>query len=139
MAADIATQVAPGAYKDVVLFLATAGVVVPIFKRLKISPVLGFLGAGVALGPFGLGALADRFPLLGYVTVSSPGEIRELAQLGVVFLLFMVGLELSWERLRLMRAAAFGLGGAQGRVGVTGIGGCGSALGLPPAAAPPVG
>ncbi len=139
MAADIATQVAPGAYKDVVLFLATAGVVVPIFKRLKVSPVLGFLGAGVALGPFGLGALADRFPLLGYVTVSSPGEIRELAQLGVVFLLFMVGLELSWERLRLMRAAVFGLGGAQVLLGVTAIGGGAYALGLPLAAALAIG
>src|SRR5258706_8369168 len=110
MAADIATQVAPGAYKDVVLFLATAGVVVPIFKRLKLSPVLGFLGAGVALGPFGLGALSDRLPWLAYLTVSRAEEIAPLAQLGVVFLLFMVGLELSWERLRLMRRAVFGLG-----------------------------
>ena len=47
-------HVEPGAYKDVVLFLATAGVVVPLFRRWKISPILGFLGAGVLLGPYGL-------------------------------------------------------------------------------------
>lgn len=135
----MAGDVAPGAYKDVVLFLATAGVVVPLFKRLKISPVLGFLGAGVALGPFGLGALSDRLSWLGYVTVSQPAEIEELAQLGVVFLLFMVGLELSWERLRLMRRAVFGLGAGQVALGVAAIGGGAFMLGLPLAAALAIG
>jgi CPA2 family monovalent cation:H+ antiporter-2 len=104
---------AEGQYRDVVLFLATAGVVVPLFKRLKISPILGFLGAGVALGPFGLGALAKSAPWLAPLAVSNPADIAELAELGVVFLLFMVGLELSWERLKLLRAQVFGLGAAQ--------------------------
>jgi CPA2 family monovalent cation:H+ antiporter-2 len=135
----MAADVAPGAYKDVVLFLATAGVVVPLFKRLKISPVLGFLGAGVVLGPYGLGALADNLPWLSYLTVSRPEEIGELAQLGVVFLLFMVGLELSWERLRLMRRAVFGLGTAQVALGVTAIAGGAFALGVPIEAALAVG
>ncbi|HEX7760797.1 MAG TPA: cation:proton antiporter, partial [Caulobacteraceae bacterium] len=100
-------------YKDVVLFLATAGVVVPLFKRLKLSPILGFMLAGVTLGPHGLGALTGAAPWLSYLTVSRPDEIAEIAELGVVFLLFMIGLELSWERLRLMRRLVFGLGGAQ--------------------------
>ena len=100
-------------YKDVVLFLATAGVVVPLFKRFKISPILGFLLAGVALGPHVLGALATQAPWLSYLTVGRPDEMAELGELGVVFLLFMVGLELSWERLRLMRRMVFGLGAAQ--------------------------
>jgi CPA2 family monovalent cation:H+ antiporter-2 len=104
--------VAPGAYKDVVLFLATAGVIVPLFKRLRISPILGFLGAGVVLGPFGLGALARSLPWLQPLTIGSENEIAELGEFGVVFLLFMIGLELSWERLRLMRRLVFGLGGA---------------------------
>jgi CPA2 family monovalent cation:H+ antiporter-2 len=103
----------PGNYRDVVLFLATAGVVVPLFKRLKISPILGFLGAGVALGPFGLGALARSVHWLEPLSVGSPRDIAELAELGVVFLLFMVGLELSWERLKLLRNSVFGLGAAQ--------------------------
>jgi CPA2 family monovalent cation:H+ antiporter-2 len=100
-------------YKDVVLFLATAGVVVPLFKRLKVSPILGFMLAGVALGPFALGRIAGEVPWLSYLTVSKPAEIAELGELGVVFLLFMIGLELSWERLRLMRRLVFGLGAAQ--------------------------
>jgi CPA2 family monovalent cation:H+ antiporter-2 len=100
-------------YKDVVLFLATAGIVAPLFKRLKISPVLGFLGAGVALGPFGFGQLTHRAPWLAAITVSQPAEIAQIAEFGVVFLLFMIGLELSWERLRQMRRMVFGLGGLQ--------------------------
>ncbi len=106
-------QAAAGGYKDVVLFLATAGVVVPLFRRWKISPILGFLVAGVALGPFGLGALSAQAPWLATVTISDPGQVAQLAELGVVFLLFMIGLELSWERLRLMRRLVFGLGGLQ--------------------------
>jgi CPA2 family monovalent cation:H+ antiporter-2 len=102
-----------GGYKDLLLFLATAGIVVPLFKRLKISPVLGFLGAGVALGPFGLGGLADRAPWLSTFSVSNPAEIAETAAFGVVFLLFMIGLELSWERLRQMWRLVLGLGGLQ--------------------------
>ena len=102
-----------GGYKDLVLFLAMAGVVVPLFKRLKISPVLGFLGAGVALGPFGLGRFTSALPWLTAVTVTDPGEMDQLAEFGVVFLLFMIGLELSLGRLRRMRGLVFGLGLAQ--------------------------
>jgi monovalent cation:H+ antiporter-2, CPA2 family len=105
--------VSAGDYKDFILFLATAGVVVPLFQRLRISPILGFLTAGVALGPFGLGALADRVAWLDALTVRSPEDIRVLAELGVVFLLFTIGLELSWDRLRLLRRLVFGLGALQ--------------------------
>ena len=108
-----AHDISPSDYKDLVLFLATAGIVVPLFKRLKISPILGFLGAGVVLGPQGLGALARQAPWLGAFTVGEPEEVAQLAEFGVVFLLFTIGLELSWERLRAMRRMVFGLGGAQ--------------------------
>jgi monovalent cation:H+ antiporter-2, CPA2 family len=102
-----------GGYKDLLLFLATAGIVVPLFKRLKVSPVLGFLGAGVLLGPFGLGGLAAKVPWLANFSVSQPAEIAATAAFGVVFLLFMIGLELSWERLGQMWRLVFGLGGLQ--------------------------
>ena len=108
-----AHAVSPTDYKDLVLFLATAGIAVPLFRRLKISPILGYLGAGVALGPFGLGSLADTIPWLKYFTVDNPDQIAQLAEFGVVFLLFMVGLELSWERLLLLRRLVFGLGFVQ--------------------------
>ena len=84
-------HVSPGSYKDVVLFLATAGVIVPLFRRWKISPILGFLGAGVVLGPSGLGAMTDQVPWFGYFTIANPEEVAQLAEFGVVFLLFMVG------------------------------------------------
>ena len=109
----MAAEVSPGEYKDVLLFLATAGIVVPLFRRWNVSPILGFLGAGVVLGPFGLGALSDQFPWLAVVTVDNPRDIAQLAEFGVVFLLFMIGLELSWERLRLMRRLVFGMGALQ--------------------------
>ena len=131
--------VSPGNYRDVVLFLATAGVVVPLFKRLKISPILGFLGAGVVLGPFGLGALALRVPWLAPLAVSNPQDIAELAELGVVFLLFMVGLELSWERLRLLRTSVFGLGVAQTGLSLAAMAGIAVLAGQAPAAAVAIG
>ncbi len=111
--APLAPEHSPTEYKDVLLFLATAGVVVPLFGRLKISPVLGFLTVGAVLGPFGLGALAERWPVLGFFTISDAEQARVLGELGVVFLLFSIGLELSWERLRRMRRMIFGLGLAQ--------------------------
>ncbi|MFD1192928.1 cation:proton antiporter domain-containing protein [Phenylobacterium conjunctum] len=132
-------HVSPGSYKDVVLFLATAGVVVPLFRRWKISPILGFLGAGVVLGPSGLGALTDAVPWFGYFTIDNPEEIAQLAEFGVVFLLFMIGLELSWERLRLMRRLVFGMGGLQVALSLAAIAACGIMLGLPLPAAVSIG
>ncbi|WP_158816558.1 cation:proton antiporter [Methylocapsa sp. S129] len=100
-------------YKETLLFLVTAGIVAPLFFRLRISPVLGFLLAGVALGPFGLGSLVARAPWLDALALTNVETIDHVAAFGVVFLLFMMGLELSFERLTRMRRLVFGLGGAQ--------------------------
>jgi CPA2 family monovalent cation:H+ antiporter-2 len=132
-------HVSPGSYKDVVLFLVTAGVVVPVFRRWRISPILGFLGAGVVLGPYGLGRLAHEVPWLGALTIDNPDEVGQLAELGVVFLLFMIGLELSWERLRRMRRLVFGLGALQVLVCGTATAGAALALGQPLGAALAIG
>ncbi len=128
-----------GAYKDVVLFLATAGVVVPLFRRWRISPILGFLGAGVLLGPYGLGSLADDLEWLSVITIDNPGQLSQLAELGVVFLLFMIGLELSWERLRTMRRLIFGMGALQVGLCLTMIAGVAVLIGQPPVAALAIG
>ena len=56
-------QVDPGLLKPALIILAATAVVVPLFHRLRVSPVLGFMLVGVAVGPFGLGDLADRHPL----------------------------------------------------------------------------
>jgi CPA2 family monovalent cation:H+ antiporter-2 len=107
------SQVSPGQYRDVVLFLATAGIIVPLFRRWRISPILGFLAAGVLLGPSGLGSLSGRASWLRYLTIEKPAEVAQLAEFGVVFLLFMIGLELSWSRLKALRRYVFGLGALQ--------------------------
>lgn len=102
-----------GSYKEAILFLVTAGIVVPLFHRLRISPVLGFIGAGALLGPFGLGRLANQWPAVHLFTIGNRTEIAHLAEFGVIFLMFMIGIELSWERLRTLRRLVFGLGSLQ--------------------------
>ena len=99
--------------REVVLFLAIAAILVPLFQRVRISPVLGFLVAGVAVGPNGLGAFAANAPWLGYITFTDVNSIAVLAEFGIVFLLFLIGLELSLERLWSMRRLVLGLGSTQ--------------------------
>ena len=101
------------AYKDALLVLGTAGVVVPLLHRLGVSTVLAFLLAGAALSPGSLGALTPYFPSLSWLTITDPERLSKFAEWGVVLLLFLIGLELSFERLSTMRRLVFGLGGLQ--------------------------
>jgi monovalent cation:H+ antiporter-2, CPA2 family len=101
------------AYSDALVLLGTAGVVVPLVQRLGISPVLGYLGAGAILGPLGLGSLTGTVPALFWVTITEAENVAGIAELGVVFLLFLIGLELSFARLSAMRRLVLGLGGLQ--------------------------
>ena len=68
---------------------------------------------GLVIGPYGLARLADDFPWLSYLLITDVAGVRALAELGVIFLLFMIGLELSFERLWGMRRLVFGMGTAQ--------------------------
>ena len=97
-------------YRETLIFLATAGVVVPLFRQLKISPILGFLVAGDLLGPYGLGRAVDKNAWLASFTFSNVEQIARVADFGVVFLLFMIGLELSWQRLVIIGRLVFGFG-----------------------------
>jgi len=103
--------------------LATAGIVVPFAKSFKINSVIAFVACGALLGPYGLGSLAAKLPLLSTFTVSNAEALAGPAELGVAFLLFVIGLELSFERLKTMRRLVFGLG--LGQVGL-----CAGAIGL---------
>ncbi len=87
------------------------------------------------LGTFGLGSLAVEAPWLSALTIDNPAEVGQLAEFGVVFLLFMIGLELSWERLRAMRRYVFGLGAAQVGLSLTVTGAVALVLGAPLGAA----
>jgi monovalent cation:H+ antiporter-2, CPA2 family len=100
-------------FKGLLIFLVTAGIIVPLFHRARIGTVLGFLVVGVALGPYGLGRLAETYPLLWYVTFDDPERVAPLAELGIIFLLFMLGLELSLERLWQLRRYVLGVGVVQ--------------------------
>ena len=112
---------------DVLIFLAAAVVVVPLVQRLKASPVLGYLLAGVAIGPEALDLIhADEGTLA-------------LADLGVAFLLFTIGLELSLDRIWTMRRYILGLGLAQVALTSLTIGLAAAAMGLAAPAAVVVG
>jgi len=101
------------AYSDALVVLGTAGIVVPLVRRFGLSPVLGYLGAGAILGPLGLGSFIGTVPWLYWVTVVDARNVSAFAELGIVFLLFLIGLELPFQRLVTMRRLVFGLGGLQ--------------------------
>jgi CPA2 family monovalent cation:H+ antiporter-2 len=101
------------AYSDALVVLGTAGIVIPLMRRWGLNPVLGYLAAGALLGPLGLGSLISTFPFLYWVTVVDAKNVAGIAQLGVVFLLFLIGMELSYDRLKAMRRLVFGLGSLQ--------------------------
>src|SRR5262245_33466654 len=109
----MASPVDPSAYKEALIFLGTAGVVIPIFRKLGFSSILGFLLVGMLIGPNMLGKLAETWPWLANFVFTESEELTRLGELGVVFLLFLIGIELSFERLITMRRLVFGLGGLQ--------------------------
>ncbi len=86
---------------EVVVFLGAAVVFVLVSRRLGVNPIIGYLAAGVLIGPHGLRLIADA------------DSVRDLAELGIAFLLFSIGLELSAKRLSVLRRQIFGLGSAQ--------------------------
>ena len=95
---------------DTLVILGAAGLVIPLFARFRISPVIGFILVGLLVGPSGLGALVNQYPWLYHVTISNPEAIEPFAELGIILLLFSIGLELSFKRLWSMRRLVFGVG-----------------------------
>jgi len=106
-------NVATSGFSDALLILGAAGIVIPAFHRIRISPIIGFILIGLLVGPNGLGALTGAYPWLHYVTISNTRTIEPFAELGIVLLLFSIGLELSFRRLWSMRRLLFGVGAAE--------------------------
>jgi monovalent cation:H+ antiporter-2, CPA2 family len=117
--------------REILLFLTLSGILIPLLQRLRINQVLGFLAVGTLLGPFGLGLLASKVPALAYLTFPNGEGVSLLAELGVIFLMFMIGLELSAARLWAMRHWVFGAGTAQVAASAALLGGAAWLLGQP--------
>jgi CPA2 family monovalent cation:H+ antiporter-2 len=117
--------------REILLYLVLAGVLIPLLQRLRINQVLGFLAAGTLLGPYGLGLWAGDLPWLAVFTFPKLEGVAVLAELGVLFLMFMIGLELSAERLWALRRWVLGAGVAQLLASAMVIGGVAWAFGNP--------
>ncbi len=95
---------------DALVILGAAGIVIPLFARLRITPVIGFILVGVLVGPYGLGGQVFAYDWLYWVTITDPQSLAPFAEFGIILLLFTVGLELSFNRLWALRRLVFGLG-----------------------------
>ena len=95
---------------DALVILGAAGIVIPLFARFRITPIIGFILVGLLVGPYGLGQLVAQQPWLYHVTITNPEGLGPFAEFGIILLLFSIGLELSFNRLWQMRRMVFGLG-----------------------------
>ncbi len=95
---------------DALVILGAAGLVIPVFARFRITPIIGFILVGLLVGPYGLGGMVFEHPWLYYLTITDPERLEPFAELGIVLLLFAIGLELSFKRLWDLRRLVFGLG-----------------------------
>jgi CPA2 family monovalent cation:H+ antiporter-2 len=122
-------------FSDALVILGAAGIVIPAFARLRITPVIGFILVGMIVGPSGLGSLTGDVPWLNYFSISNPHAVDPFAELGIILLLFAIGLELSFRRLVAMRTAVFGIGAAELFGGAALIGCAIYVMGQPPQSA----
>lgn len=95
------------------IIFAIAGIFVPLFQRLKLSPVLGYLICGIVVGPYGAALFVDEIPFLSQFLISDISTVSLIGEIGIIFLMFMIGLELSFRRLMEMRSLVLGLGSLQ--------------------------
>ncbi|EDL50156.1 cation:proton antiporter [Erythrobacter sp. SD-21] len=110
-------ELASPALSDALVILGAAGLVIPVFTRFRITPVIGFILIGILVGPYGLGQLVFERPWLEHITISDPEALDLFAEFGIILLLFAIGLELSFKRLWQLRRLVFGLGAAELLIG----------------------
>jgi glutathione-regulated potassium-efflux system ancillary protein KefC len=108
-----------GFLQQALVYLGAGVIAVPLFKKIGLGSVLGYLIAGVAIGPWGLRLISD------------PGTVLRFSEFGVVLLLFLIGLELNAQRVWALRRAIFGLGGVQVAATIAAVTAVAVALGQP--------
>lgn len=108
-----------GFLQQALIYLVAGVIAVPLFRKAGLGSVLGYLMAGVAIGPWGLRLISD------------PGTVLQFSELGVVLLLFLIGLELNAQRVWAMRRAIFGLGSVQVAATIGAVTALAAALGQP--------
>jgi len=99
--------------RETLLFLTLTGILIPLLQRFRINQVIGFLIIGVVVGPYGAGSLVAEWPWLSWFTIPRRQGVQALAELGVIFLMFLIGLDLSLQRVWALRRWVFGTGTAQ--------------------------
>jgi CPA2 family monovalent cation:H+ antiporter-2 len=125
--------------RETLLFLLLAGLAVPLLQRLRIGQIPGFLLLGLCFGPHGLGTWAGAVPWLADITFDDIEGARMFGELGILFLMFMIGLELSPARIWALRRDVFGTGVLQVALTAAAIGAIALWFGNPPPAAMTVG
>ncbi len=95
---------------DALVILGAAGIIIPVFARFRITPIIGFILVGLLVGPYGLGRMVYEFAWLSHFTITDPERLEPFAEFGIILLLFAVGLGLSFKRLWTLRKLVFGLG-----------------------------
>ncbi len=125
----------PGWLNDAIVFLVAAGIVVPFFHRARIGAVLGFLIIGLCVGPNGFGRLIPSDDWVRLLTIEDPENVARIGEWGVVFLLFLLGLESSVGKLWDLRRYVFGVGVLQVGLSAVAIGGVMRLAGVPSDAA----
>lgn len=96
--------------KDALVYLVAAGVLLPLMQRARIGAVVGFILVGLLVGPHGLGTFAATLPWIRYVTITDAHGVAVIGEVGIIFLLFLLGLEFSPARLWSLRREVFGVG-----------------------------
>lgn len=120
----------PTLIKDLLVFLIATGILVPALRWARVPTVIAFMLAGIVLGPFALGNLAHDYPVLEFFSITTPQAALPFAELGVLFLLFLLGVEFSFQKLWALRKVVLGAGSVQAFLSAAAISVAGVAFGL---------
>ncbi len=113
MESSISTEHLESVIHNILLFFGIAGIAVPVLQKLRIPAIIAYLICGIIIGPYGLASLVDDYKWLAYFTIRETETVKLLGELGIVTLMFMMGLELPLDNLKRLKIYIFGIGSVQ--------------------------